>query len=80
MPCILIEKLEIFNALFDKGIKPHHSNYVSSVLNFIEEKIVQKVELKHVAPETRAYVTDLAKLFASKTKSMFISTAVCIFN
>ena len=78
MPSIQIEKLEIFNTLWDQEIKPNHSNFESSVVNVIEEKIDKVVKLQNVAPETRKQVSSLAQVFTSRTKSMFTSSAVCI--
>ena len=77
---IQIEKLQVFEKLWDQGIKPIHSNFRSSVISEIEENIGQKVVLKNVSPETRKNVEDLAKVFTQRTKAMFTSSSVCIIH
>ena len=78
MPSISIEKLKIFNILWDQDIKPHHPNYKLSVVSELEKIIGNEVNLPDVSPETRGNIADLAMVFSSRMKTIFTSTAVCI--
>ena len=80
MPSICIEKLKIFNILWDQEIKPNHSNFKSSVVSEIEKIIAKelKVKISDVSPETRAIVDNLAGLFSTRIKPKFVGPAVCI--
>ena len=75
---ISIEKLKIFNLVWDQDIKPSHLNFKSSVVSEIEKIIGNEVNLPDVSPETRAQVDNLASIFATRTKTVFSSPAVCI--
>ncbi len=61
-----LEKLPIFKKLLDSGIKPTAANFESALVAEIKSKIAVEVDWKYVSPETKAYVDQIAQLFASK--------------
>ena len=65
---VRLEKLPLFQKLFDQGIKPNSENFIKVLVSMIKEKIAAKVDIKYVSEETFAKVDQIAKNFKTITK------------
>ena len=65
---MIISKLEVFNKVLAKGIKPTSPDFLKSVVSEIKQIIESAgVNLLYVAPETLAKIDEIAQHFKSKT-------------
>ena len=75
---VRLEKLPLFEKLFELGIKPISDNFEETLVSLIKEKIAAKVDLNYVSPDTFAKVDQIAKNFKTITKKDWRSTAVSL--
>ena len=74
------EKWDLFEKLFDQGIKPNNDKFESSVVELFKEKIVEEVDFKDVSPETWVVVSQKAHDFKSQMKEIWTNRRkVCTY-
>ena len=75
---IFFEKWNLFETLFDKGIKPNHDSFESSVVELLKEGIEEEIrfEIKDVSPETFGIVAQKAHDFKNQMKGLYTSKKV----